>query len=219
MSELFAHHPGTTPLHRLPAGAKLLGLLVAAVVVMVVRGPIAALVGTAVAVLFVLWSGIGLRRLLRSLRALAVVLVALAVFHTWQHGWQRAVETVGDLVTLVLLATVVTATTPVTGMLDAVTAGLRPLRRIGVQPGRVALAFALTLRTIPYALHLAAESRNAARARGLERDPRARLVPVVLRMVAHARATGDALWARDVAELEPSDEADDQCDRGDRVGR
>src|SRR5699024_2225429 len=108
---------------------------------------------------------------------------------------------------------VVTATTPVTAMLDALTTGLRPLSRVGIHPGRVALAFALTLRTIPYAIELAAETRDAARARGLERHPRARLIPLVLRMVAHARTTGDALWARDVAELEHSDRP------GDRAGR
>lgn len=213
MSTLFAHHPGTTLLHRLPAGAKLLALLLAAVAVVAVRGPVTAGVGVVVAVVLVVWSGIGLRRLLLSLRGLVAVLALLAVFHTWQHGWQRAIETVGDLVTLVLLATVVTATTAVTAMLDALTAALRPLRRTGVHPGRVALAFALTLRTIPYAIELATETRDAARARGLERDPRARVIPLVLRMVAHARTTGEALWARDVAELEASG------DPGDRVGR
>lgn len=210
MSDLFIHHPGSTALHRCPAGTKLLGLILAAVVVVAVRGPASALIGVLVAIGLVLWSGSGLRRLVRSLRGLVVVLVLLAAFHTWQHGWQRATETVGDLVTVVLLATVVTATTPVTAMLDTIARALRPLRRVGVHPGRVALAFALTLRTIPYAVTLAGETRDAARARGLERNLRARLVPVVLRMVAHARTTGDALWARDVAELEPAGRGDDR---------
>ena len=40
------------------------------------------------------------------------------------------------------------------------------------------------------------ETRDAARARGLERNPRAVLIPAAVRMVAHARATGDALAAR-----------------------
>lgn len=207
MSDLFGHQPGSTALHRMPAGAKLLGLLLAAVVVVAVRGPVAAAIGVVVAVALVGRAGIGIGRLVRSLRGLLIVLVLLAAFHTWQHGWPRAVESVGDLVTLVLLATVVTTTTPVTAMLDALTTALRPLRRLGAHPGRVALAFALTLRTIPYAVALADETRDAARARGLERDPRARLVPLVLRMVAHARTTGDALWARDVEDLD------------DRVGR
>ena len=44
------------------------------------------------------------------------------------------------------------------------------------------------------------ETRDAARARGLERNPRAVLVPAAVRMVAHARATGDALAARGLGE-------------------
>ena len=60
----------------------------------------------------------------------------------------------------------------------------------------VALAFSLMIRSIPLILELAAETRDAARARGLERSPRAYLTPLVLRVVAHARATGDALHAR-----------------------
>jgi biotin transport system permease protein len=43
----------------------------------------------------------------------------------------RAVESVGDLVTLALLVTVLTVTTPVDEMLDTITQALRPLRRSG----------------------------------------------------------------------------------------
>ena len=43
-------------------------------------------------------------------------------------------------------------------------------------------------------------TRDAARARGLERNPRAYLTPLVIRVVAHARATGDALHARGIGD-------------------
>ena len=56
------------------------------------------------------------------------------------------------------------------------------------------------IRAVPLTLDLATETREAARARGLERDPRARLVPLVVRSVAHARATGEALDARGIAD-------------------
>ncbi|MGZ4466588.1 MAG: energy-coupling factor transporter transmembrane component T, partial [Nocardioides sp.] len=76
----------------------------------------------------------------------------------------------------------------------------RPLRRVGVDADRVALAFALMVRAIPTTLEIATETRDAALARGLQRDPRARLTPMVIRVVAHARATGDALHARGVGD-------------------
>jgi len=197
---LGSHRPGTTLLHRLPAGAKLAAFLVVGVVVVAVRGPVSALAFLVGAVVLAVWSGMPLRAALRSLRGILVMAVLLAAYQSWQHGWPRAVESVGDLVTLVLLATVLTVTTPVDEILDTVTRALRPLRRVGVDADQVALAFALTIRAIPTTIEIADETRDAALARGLERDPRARLTPVVIRVVAHARATGDALHARGIGE-------------------
>jgi biotin transport system permease protein len=85
-------------------------------------------------------------------------------------------------------------------MLDALTRALAPLRRVGVRPELVALALGLMIRTVPELARSAAEVRDAARARGLDREPRAVLVPAALRAVGRARATGDALAARGIAD-------------------
>ncbi|NYD42488.1 CbiQ family ECF transporter T component [Nocardioides panaciterrulae] len=197
---LGAYRPGRTPLHRAPAGAKLLGFLVVGGVVVALRGPAGALALLAAAVATCAWARTGLRATLGALRGVLVMAVLLAAYQAWQHGWPLAVESVGDLLTLVLLATVLTTTTPVDEVLDAIAAGLRPLRRVGVDPEQVALAFSLMIRAIPTTLEIAGETRDAALARGLERDPRARLTPMVIRVVAHARATGDALHARGIGD-------------------
>lgn len=199
MSLLGLYRPAGTWLHRLPAGAKMLGLLLASTVVVALRGPGPGVAALAIALGLVVWSGsVGV--LLRALRGVLLVAVLLASYTAWQQGWQRSVELSTELVALVLLATVLTSTTPVDEVLDAVTRALRPLRRVGVDPGRVGLAFALVLRAVPTTLDLARETGDAARARGLERDPRARLVPLVIRTVAHARATGEALDARGIGD-------------------
>ena len=200
MSMLGLHRPGATLLHRAPAGAKLLGLLVAGVLTVVLRGPASSLVLLAGAGLLVARSGAGVRLTLRALRGILLVAAGLGAYQAWQHGWPRAVESVGDLLTLVLLATVLTVTTPVDEILDTVTRALRPLRRLGVDADRVALAFALTIRALPTTIEIADQTRDAALARGLQRDPRARLTPLVIRVVAHARATGDALHARGIGD-------------------
>lgn len=193
------HQPGDTLLHRAPAGVKLLGLVVASLLVMTVRGPwtgVAFLLG---AVAVAAWAGAG-RATLRGMRLLLLMATVLVAYTSWQRGWERGVEVGADLLALVLLATVVTLTTPLDVLLDAVTRGLRPLRRVGVDPDRIGLAIALMLRAVPTTIDLARETRDAARARGLERDPRARLTPLVIRTVAHARATGEALHARGVGD-------------------
>jgi biotin transport system permease protein len=190
------HRPGRTLLHRLPAGAKLLALVVVAVVVVAVRGPASGVLFLVVALGLLAWTGAGPAATARTLRGVLLVAVLLGAWQLWQNGWERAVESVADLLALVLLASVLTVTTPVDEVLDAITRALRPLRRLGVDPEKVALAFSLVLRAIPTTVAIADETRDAARARGLERDPRARLTPLVLRVVAQARATGEALHAR-----------------------
>lgn len=199
---LGAYRPGTTLLHRLPAGPKLAGVAIIGTVVVALRGPLAAAVALGLALVLVAWSRAGLRTVLRALRGILVVAAALAAYRWWQGSWQEAVEPVTDLLALVLVAAVLTTTTPVDEVLDALVRGLGPFRRVGVRPEKVALAFSLVLRALPTTLDLVAESRDAARARGLDRDPRARLTPVVVRAVAHARATGDALHARGIGDDE-----------------
>jgi biotin transport system permease protein len=194
------HQPGTTLLHRLPAGAKLLGLMVASVVVVVVRSPGSAVVFLAIAAALLAWSGARLGLTLKALRWLLLSAALLGAWSVWQNGWPRAIEVVGDLVALVLLATTLTVTTPVDEVMDAIGRALRPLRRVGVDPDAVALAFSLMLRAIPTTIMLAEESRHAALARGLERSPRALLIPFVIRVVARARDTGDALHARGIGD-------------------
>lgn len=97
---------------------------------------------------------------------------------------------------MVLLATVLTCSTRVDDLVAVVVRCLEPFRRFGASPEKVALAFSLVLRTVPLLLTLARETKEAARARGLERSPRAWLTPLVIRSVAHARDTGDAMHAR-----------------------
>jgi biotin transport system permease protein len=80
-------------------------------------------------------------------------------------------------------------------MLDAVVRAARPLRR-WVDPEVVALTLGVMLRSVPWVAGAFTEVRDSARARGLERSPRAVVVPVVLHTVAYARRTGEALAAR-----------------------
>lgn len=206
---LGAYRPGETLLHRLPAEAKLIALVLAGPLVALARGWQSSLVALAVAAVLVGCSRMRVSMLASALRGLVGLALVLGGWLTWQTGWQRAIETVGDLVSLMLLATVVTTTTPVDAILDAIERVLhRPSRlirrisghRLRPDPARVALAFSLVLRTIPATIGIAEATRDAARARGLERDPRARLTPFALRVVSDAQATGEALHARGVGD-------------------
>jgi len=200
-----AYRPGSSPLHRLRPGAKLLGLFAFGVAIVaapaVCRGlgvaawPVV-LVALGLGLLSALVAGLRGRELGRVTRGFALIGILLFAFQAWQRGWESGVAVVAGILALILAASAVTASTAVDDMLDTVTFALRPLRPFGVSPDRVALAFALAIRSLPLAFQLAAETRDAARARGLERSPRALLVPFVLRMVAHSSRTGAAMQAR-----------------------
>ena len=58
------------------------------------------------------------------------------------------------------------------------------------------------LRSIPFIAGAYSDVRDSARARGLERNPRALILPVFITTVAFARQTGDALAARGLGEAE-----------------
>ena len=197
---LGTYRPGTTIWHRIPAGPKLGLLLVLSIVVVALRGPWPACVALGLSILVTAWARVPLAVVLRGTRPLLLVILILAAFQLWQRGWPVAVEVVATTLALVIAATTFTATTPMDELLDAIVCGLGPFRRLGVNPEKVALAFSLMLGAIPAIFQIFHETREAAKARGLERSPRANLSPMAIRVVAHGLDTGAALHARGIGD-------------------
>jgi len=194
------YRPGSTLLHRLPVGPKLAGLAAASLAIVLVRDVRAAAAYLLIAILVALLARVGLRSLLRSARPVLIAAVLIAAVQWWLDSPAKAVETFLDLLSLMLLALAVSATTPVNAILDALVRWLGPLRRVGVDPERISLAIGLAVQAVPGTVALALETRDAARARGLSRHPRAYLTPFVIRVVARAHETGDALAARGIGD-------------------
>lgn len=197
---LGTYRPGTTALHRIAAGPKLGLLATFGALCVILQGVGPALSMLALALVLVAWSRMPVRSSLKSLRPLGVVLVLLIAFQTWQRGPVMAVDVTAGLAAPIIAALVFTATTPIDSVLDAITRGLRPLKVFGVNPEKVSLSFSLVLSSIPRIVDIAQETRAAAKARGLERNPRALLVPMAIRSVAHALETGQALHARGIVD-------------------
>ena len=192
------YQPGTSLLHRSGAGAKLLGLLVFSTLLVGLQSPVTVLVGLLlVAGLYVI-AGFGVRILVEQAWPLRWFVLFLIPFQWWTAGWQAAVVVVGTLVVAVLGAALVSLTTRVTDLLDVITRLLEPTRAIGVDPDRVALLLALTIRAVPVIAATLHEARDARRARGLERSTRALVTPVVVRTIRHADRVGEALAARGI---------------------
>jgi biotin transport system permease protein len=184
--------------HRARAGAKLLALLAVGAGSVFLDRPwqVAAAIGAVLATYLV--AGLSLGVALGQVKPLAWVLGFLALFHVVVSGWERASEVVGVIVMLVLLAGLITLTTRTSAMVEAIVFAAQPLRKLGVEPERLGLLLALAIRSVPVIAGLAAEVRDAQRARGLTASPRAFAVPLIVRSLRHADALGDALIARGV---------------------
>lgn len=194
------HRRGTSLPYRLRPGVKLGTMLIFGIVVIALRGPWTGAAALVMVSCVIAWARIPPGALWRALRPVVAVIAVLALIQGWQRGWQEAVALVTTTLALVLAATIVTATTPTDAMLDTIAAGLRPARRLGVNPERVALACSLMIGAIEHIASIARQTREAAKARGLERSVRAQLAPLVIRTVGHAQATGEALAARGIGD-------------------
>jgi biotin transport system permease protein len=190
--------PGTSVVHRLPAAVKLLVLLAAGAASFLVRQPWQAGVALALATAGYPVARVPLRVVAAQVRPLVPVLVVVGVLQGLVSGWQTAVVVVGVVTALVLVAGLVTLTTRTTDLVDVLVRAMGPFRRLGVDPERVGLLLALSIRSVPVVVGLAREVRDAQRARGTATSVRAYAVPLLIRSLRHADELGEALAARGV---------------------
>jgi biotin transport system permease protein len=196
MNPLGLYAPGSSPLHRLPAGAKFLGMLVLVTSSVLLSSPrwlaalcLAVALGYAVA-------RIPARRLLPLVRMLLLMAAVLFALQAWLLSVHDAAVTALRLVAALGAASLLTFTTRVDAVVAALERGLGPLRRFGVRPARVGLLVGLTLQAVSTLSGIANSVREAARARGAERSLVAFAVPFLVRTLTYADELGEALAAR-----------------------
>lgn len=201
--------PRGTAVHRSPAGLKLLALAALGGVLFTVP-ELPVVTGALAAVVLV---GLGAARLPvgvlgRQARVILWWLVALFVVHALVTDVHSGAVAVIRLLTLVLAAAVVTATTRVTEMVAVVEWLCAPLRLVGVRPGRIGLLIAMALRFIPVLADRADRIREAQAARGGPvRGVRATatlVVPLLISVLRMATTVGEALDARGADDVPPA---------------
>jgi biotin transport system permease protein len=196
MSLTTTYLPGNTVIHRLPAGIKLVLLAATGVALTVLNRwwePVAVL---GVVLACYLLAGFPVRTLAAQLRSMSWVLLAISVFQLVVSGWQSMVDVIVTLAAMVLAAGLVSLTTGMEALTEVLLRILRPFRRFGVAPERMALLISLSVRSVSVIAGLAQEVRDAQRARGLGGSARAFAVPLLVRSLRHAEALGEALMAR-----------------------
>lgn len=199
ISTLGLFRPRDTPLHRAPAWFKVTLLVVTTIVVLVSSDPVTS-IGIMCAALLLLVSTMPPAKVtaLTLLGTFVVGALSSALF-MWRGDWWRAADVCADLIAIVSLALAVSSSTSMAAMLDFVATLARPLKAI-LPPDTIGLMFAIMLRALPEVAQIYAESRQAARARGLDRSLRAVIFPTTTRTVGFALDLGQAIHARGIGE-------------------
>lgn len=190
-------HPGRSIVHRAPAIAKLALLAVLVTAIALQHSLVVLGAASVVVVVIIAAAGIPLRLVWGQLVPLVWLLAFAVPIQLLIAGWEPAATMAIRLLLAVALAAVYTLTTPVSATLDAMQLLLRPFRR-WVDPDRVGLVLALTIRCIPLLGEIVGEVLEARKARGAEGSIRAVAVPVVVRALRSADQLGEALVARGV---------------------
>ncbi len=192
--------PGTTVLHRVGVGWKYLLLLVLTLPALVVAHPVISVTALVVTLLLLASCRTGLAYSWGLPLALWVLIAMLAGYQLVVGRPDLAVVVSANLITAVYASRILTMTTPGPVLIDALVAVLRPFARFGVKPDLVGLAVAVMVRSVPLLLDSFGQVRQAAQARGQERNLFLLVTPVVVRAVGQAQATGAALAARGLGE-------------------
>lgn len=188
--------PGRSIVHRLPASAKLAVLFVVSPLALLLDTPLPLLGGLALVLGLYAIARIPPAAIAGQLRGPLMLLAVLFVAHALLTGWLVGLVVVLRFAVLILLATLVALTTPVSEMLETFERVLRPMAVLGIDPERIAFVLAMTIRLIPMLAAFAQEVHEAQRARGLDRNLVALTVPLLIRCLRAADALGEAIEAR-----------------------
>ena len=193
------YRPGTSLLHRTPAGVKiLLFMLVSLAITLAGSTPGALPIAVLVAVAGYLLAGFGLRELARQVFVVRWLVLFMLVAQVIFLPPVIAITNTGRVLAVIVLAALITLTTRIPELLDAIDRALSPLRRVGVNPAAVGLLLAMTITTIPVIAGFAATIREAQRARGVPVRLATFAVPLLVMSLKHADDLADALAARGV---------------------
>lgn len=181
----------------LPAGVKLLGLIVFSTALVLLKN--LPWLGGIAAVMFTLWYIARPQQTWawRNIWPIALTFIFLFAYMSWVSGLQEGAVALCRLIALWAAAQTVMITTSTTAMMKVVETVVTPGARLcRANPARIALWFGLTIRLIPLLAQQWHEVREAQQARGIKIKTHNMLVPMLVRTLARAQALADAIDAR-----------------------
>jgi len=193
------YRPGTSLLHRMPAGAKVIVFAALVLAIALTANSVWTLPTAGIlAISLYLIASLGMPTLLRQLYAARWIALVMLVTQVFFLPVLAAVSNTSRVLVVIVLAALITLTTRVPALLDATERALAPLRRFGVNPAGIGLVLALTITAIPVIGGFAADIREAQRARGAPVRLQTFVVPLLVMSLKHSDELADALTARGI---------------------
>ncbi|MCY1664434.1 energy-coupling factor transporter transmembrane component T family protein [Rhizobium sp. SL86] len=193
------HVEGRTLLHRLPAGPKLALLAAVSLALFFVQSlPILAL---SLAVTGLLYGSLGLSagEALKRIRPVLITILLFALVNLVLISATEALTTTLRLLSVLLLAASVTATTTIAAFMDVLTKLFLPLERLGLlKAADISLAVGLVLRFVPEIAARYEGLKEAHRARGLPVRLSRILGPLIISTLKDADSIAQAIDARGI---------------------
>ena len=131
MTLVTTYLPGSSVIHRLPAGIKLALLLAIGVALTVLSRWWESVAVLGVVLAWYPLAGLPVRTAAAQLRSMGGVLLAISVFQLVVSGWRSMVDVIVTLAAMVLAAGLVSLTTSMEALTEVLLRILRPFRRLG----------------------------------------------------------------------------------------
>jgi biotin transport system permease protein len=187
--------PGDSALHRARPAWKLALLFAYCTAIFVVTHPVMLGAGLVLVALGYGIAGLTARDALTAIRPALFVLAIIFAAQLWLENLGMAIYVTLRLMALLMAAALVTYTTRASEFTEGILALLSRAPK-WVPKDKIALAMSLVWRFIPMIRAQFDEVREAQRARGLERNMLALVVPLVVRTLKTADEVAEAITAR-----------------------
>ncbi|HIW45687.1 MAG TPA: energy-coupling factor transporter transmembrane protein EcfT [Candidatus Yaniella excrementigallinarum] len=193
---LSLYYPADSIVHRAPTWLKLALLACGSVALFFLPDSYLSVLVILAPLLGYIIAGLPWRIIGTDLYRMSWLLVFLLITQLIFNEPQVATTVIARLVTIILGAQLFTRTTKIEHLITTVEHLTTPLRPLGANPYKIALAVALMLSALGQIIGFIRQVRDAQRARGVRLAPWSWVVPVLVLSLKHADDVADALTVR-----------------------
>lgn len=193
------HVDGHSLLHRLPAGPKLALLAAVSLALFFIQSTLVLALALLLTGGVYVSLGLSLREALKRIRPVLITIFLFAIINLVLVSVQEALTTTLRLLSVLLLAASVTATTTIAAFMDVLAKLFWPLERLGLlKAADLSLAVGLVLRFVPEIAARYEALKEAHRARGVPVRLSRVLGPLIISTLKDADGIAQAIDARGI---------------------